>query len=164
MRIFALVMGTLLATSSVLLPTGEFEAAKNVARSKLKARIEQDAKARGKRILYHYTSFANAQQISQEQEIISTWAFDLPPYTFPAGAYATDIEPWSTQYTQRQLSALFYGGNEGRPVDAFVAFVGDDFFKLEYTAHPNQFVRVTKAGGVRVPIQVVTFGTNLMRR
>jgi RHS repeat-associated protein len=164
LRVLAAVASTLLATGSLLLPTGELEAAKVEARIKLKARIEQDGKASGKRILYHYTSFANAQQISQDQEIVSSWAFDLGKFTFPAGAYATDIQPWSTQYTRGQISALFYGGYEGRPVDAFVAFIGDDFFQLPYSPYPSQFVRTTGIGGVRVPIQVVTFGTNLMRR
>jgi RHS repeat-associated protein len=163
-RILVLAAAALLATGSVLLPTGELEAAKNEARIKLKASIEQDGKASGKRILYHYTSFANAEKISSEGVIMSSWPFTSPPYTFPAGAYATDIPPWSTQYTQSQLSALFYGGNEGRSVDAFVAFVGDDFFELQYKPYPNQFVRVTSAGDMPVSIDVITFGTNLMRR
>lgn len=49
-------------------------------------------------------------------------------------------------------------------MDAFVVFIGDDFFGLKYGSYPHQFVRPTIAGEVPVPIDVITFGTNLMRR
>ena len=80
-------------------------------------------------------------------------------FTFPAGAYATDIPPWDSKMTQRDLSALFYGGDLGQDVSGFVAVDGAEFYPLPYA--PSQWVRQCPAGAF-VPVDTFMFGPNLM--
>ncbi|MEW8693571.1 MAG: RHS repeat-associated core domain-containing protein [Candidatus Thiodiazotropha endolucinida] len=80
-------------------------------RARERARVEK--KSRGRRVLYNYGSRARVLAIS---------AFGVggssPGYGRgrPPGFYGTSITPWSIQYTQEELSALFYGGNRHRDV------------------------------------------------
>lgn len=74
----------------------------------------------------------------------------------PPGAYATDIEPWNVGYTQKQLSALFYGGNVARDVSWFVALDGEEFIPVPGTA------RERYKPGPSIGVNVVTHGPNIM--
>lgn len=138
------------------------EAMREEARIRIRTRVEEQQRRQPGQILYHYTDWASAVSIASSGLIEASEAFDVGPITFPSGAYATDIPPWSTDYTQRQLSALFYGGVEHHPVNSFVAIRGEDFISLGYIGHPRQSFRPAP-GGDYVPVRVITHGPNLMR-
>ncbi|MEW8194251.1 MAG: hypothetical protein AB2793_11115, partial [Candidatus Thiodiazotropha sp.] len=74
------------------------------------------------------------------------------------GFYGTSIAPWSVQYTQEELSALFYGGNRHRDVSWFVAFDGESFIK--YPGNSHEYYRPSLTG--EVDLDVITIGPNLM--
>ncbi|MFY0640988.1 MAG: hypothetical protein JXR16_08080 [Bermanella sp.] len=114
-------------------------------------------------ILYHYTDRVAALSIFG-----SGTAFVTPPFrglgtngnTRPAGFYATDIAPWEVNYTQADLSALFYGGNRNKDVSWFVALDGTLFNPVngasrEYVSYGSQSIG-------EVSINPVTVGPNLM--
>ena len=61
--------------------------------------------------LYHYTDREGATGIVNDKTMKVTEKYiSKSGITFPPGAYATTIQPTSTEYTQRELSALFFGG------------------------------------------------------
>jgi hypothetical protein len=64
---------------------------------------------------------------------------------------------------QSQLSALFYGGNEGKDVTNFVAIKKNDFLQLNLPGVSNQFYRPAFPGA-SVPVDVIASGPNLMLR
>lgn len=139
------------------------EAQRSAAMSRLKADVEREKQKRGGEILFHYTDWDSAVQIAMAGVIYASERYSSGNFTFPPGAYATDVPPWSMEYTQSQLSALFYGGVEHHPVGAFVAIEQNDFYgPLEYKGFPHQYVRPA-AAGTPVPVRVVTHGPNLMR-
>jgi hypothetical protein len=82
-------------------------------------------------------------------------------FTFPSGAYATDIRPTDPGYTQRLLSALFYGGNESEDVSSFVEFERNDFTQLLYPGFPHQWIRYAPPL-FPVPVRVRRVGINQM--
>jgi hypothetical protein len=124
--------------------------------------MEDDEERRKTKILYHYTSMASAVQILADGVILASAKKRFGGYSFPPGAYATDIKPWNLFYTQRQLSALFYGGNENRDVSCFVAIEQRDFIgPLPFPEFPNQYYRPAPEG-FPVPVEVVGIGPNLM--
>jgi RHS repeat-associated protein len=112
-------------------------------------------------VLYHYTSQTAAVGIQQSQFIIATSTYRGRTYTFPSGAYASDIEPTDTQFTQRQLSALFYGGNENKDVSWYVKIKKNDFIPIRYPGIEHFFYRPARAGDY-VPVDVEEIGLNLM--
>src|SRR5205085_7476098 len=97
-------------------------------RESVRARVQ--AQTRGGKVLFHYTNKASAAGILATGVIFASEAKDFGGVTFPAGAYATDIPPWDTSYTQRDLSALFYGGKQSRDVSWFVGFRDLGFSEL----------------------------------
>jgi len=137
-------------------------------RDLVQQRIEQEAVARGGKIIYHYGSYRRILDIVSTQSIhvldenyrIGSRAHNTH-YSFPVGAYGTDIAPWNILYTQNQLSALFFGGNESRNVRWYVAFEQGEFYRLPN--HPHQYVKQSPVG-TRVPVKVVHAGPNLMDR
>jgi len=139
------------------------EAVREQTRARVRTRVEERQRRSGERILYHYTdSWSKAVSIASSGLIEASEPYTTGNFTFPPGAYATDIPPWSTAYTQSDLSALFYGGVRTHPMPFFIAFEGPDFFGLPYSPFPNQFVRPAPEGDY-VPVKVVTHGPNLMR-
>jgi hypothetical protein len=139
------------------------ETMREEARLRVRARVEEQQQRSGERILYHYTeSWSKAVSIASSGLIKASEAYTSGNFTFPPGAYGTDIPPWSMDYTQSDLSALFYGGVRTHPMPFFVAFEGPDFFELQYSPFPHQFVRPADEGDY-VPVKVVTHGPNLMR-
>ena len=112
-------------------------------------------RSRGRRVLYHYSSrFA----------VLSIGMFGVadssPGYGSgrPAGFYATDIAPWEIQYTQEELSALFYGGNRHRDVSWFLAVDGSSF--LPHGGSLYEYYSPSNTGEVN--LDVITIGPNLM--
>jgi RHS repeat-associated protein len=77
--------------------------------------------------------------------------------TFPSGAYATDIAPFETEFTQRQLSAEFYNGDETQDVSWFIAFKQGAFRRY----YKHQFIH-NAPEGTWIPIEIVLVGPNLM--
>ena len=131
------------------------------ARLQLKLQIETEEGSRSDQALFHYTSATTASQIYQDKAIIASEKKTFLKDTFPAGAYATEIEPWSASYTRRQVSSLFYGGNENRDVSWFVAIERNDFSPLRVPGYPNQWIRYAPAGN-KVPVNIIAIGPNLM--
>jgi hypothetical protein len=131
------------------------------ARQQQKTQIESEAEDRSTRILFHYTSAAAAQQIVQDQAIIASESKRFGGFTFPSGAYATDVSPWSTSHTQRQLSALFYGGSEGEDMSWCVLVEEGGFRPLNYPGYPNQFVYQWPPGE-KAPVTIIGAVPNLM--
>lgn len=119
--------------------------------------------ARSKRrgpILFHYTSRGAAVEImgSRMLQCSAYYGGHLGGgRVFPAGAYATDIPPWTPAYTQRQLSALFFGGSTLRDVSWFVAIDGEEFYRY----YGNQWLRQCPAGTF-IDVDVYAIGPNLM--
>ena len=78
--------------------------------------------------LYHYTNQTAAMEIFATQEMTCSKKYGGnlggPGSYFPAGAYATDIEPWNPIMTNKDLANLFYGGNLNRDLRWFVALDG----------------------------------------
>ncbi|MEW8100448.1 MAG: RHS repeat-associated core domain-containing protein [Candidatus Thiodiazotropha endolucinida] len=122
-------------------------------RAKQRARIEK--KSRGRRVLYNYGSRARVLTISAFGVGSSSPGYGRGR---PPGFYGTSIAPWSVQYTQEELSALFYGGNRHRDVSWFVAFDGQSFIK--YPGNSHEYYRPSLTG--EVDLDVITIGRNLM--
>jgi hypothetical protein len=88
--------------------------------------------------LFHYTGYDSARSIAASQTIRASAGF-RGTYTYPIGAYATEIAPLPTSgYTQRQLSALFYGGNQNRDVSYYVEIEQADFYPILYPGITGQ--------------------------
>ena len=134
--------------------------AKEEARPELEAIVLAQAARRRGPLLFHYSDRASVM------EIMATGSLRCSPeyrghlgggVTFPAGAYATDITPWTSQYTQASLQQAFFGGNRSRDVSWFVAIDGEEFYRY----HQRQWVRQCPAGNA-VGVQAYAFGPNLM--
>ncbi len=138
-------------------------AQKALEQERVKTRERVKARARRRNIIpiFHYTDREGAIGISGTGVMIASPRFDARGFRFTSGAYATDIPPWDTGYTQRSLSALFYGGNENEDVNWFVALDSIDFIPLINSPYPHQWVK-PGAFGTLVPVTVVTMGPNLM--
>jgi RHS repeat-associated protein len=162
-RVLAAVATSVLIIGGIASPFAELNAGLAQARANLKTRVEQDSKREGSEILFHYTSKQSALEIFTSGGIFASLAKRFEGFTFPAGAYATDIAPWSIQFTQRRLSALFYGGNENKDVSFFVAIKKNDFIPIVSSTFPNQYYRPAISGDF-VPIEAIVFGPNLMLR
>jgi len=133
------------------------------ARDTTRVRIEELIKKFPAKLLFHYTSAANAYSILESGVIIASEKKFFGGYTFPPGAYATDVPPWSASFTQRALSAYFYGGNEGKDVSHYVAIAAlPDFLgPLPFPGLGNQYYRPALPG-FPVPVAVLEVGPNLM--
>ena len=112
--------------------------------------------------LYHYTSLIDAAIIGATGVIFASEAKKFGGFTFPVGAYATDITPTDSSYTQRSLSALFYGGNENRDVSGYVEIARRDFSQLQYPGFPHQWIRYAPFAGFPVRVKVRNVGINKM--
>ena len=134
--------------------------ASRLALERVKTREKIKRKSRGRSVLFHYTGKYSALGISMFGA-----AFASDPYrgrlaggnTRPGGFYATDIPPWDLNYTQLELSAMFYGGNKNKPVNWFVAVDGTSFEKVWGTGH-----EYVLQGTGTVDLDVITIGPNLM--
>ena len=82
-----------------------------------------------------------------------------PGSYFPAGAYATDIEPWNPIMTNKDLANLFYGGNLNRDLSWFVALDGEEFSPLH--GAPHQFIRFCQPGD-SIAVEIYYFGPSLL--
>lgn len=122
-------------------------------RAREQARIE--TRSRGRRILYHYSSRFAALSIGMFGVAESSPGYGRGR---PAGFYATDITPWSIQYTQEDLSALFYGGNRHRDVSWFIAVDGTSF--IPFGGNLYEYYSPSVTG--EVDLDVITIGPNLM--
>lgn len=125
---------------------------------------EEIEKSSSGNILYHYTNRVAASLIYATKTGFVTEPFrglGTNGNTRPAGFYATDIAPWEVEYTQAELSALFYGGNRNKDVSHFVAVDGS-YFDTVYGA-PREYVLYGPSGG-DVVVDPLAFGANLMSR
>ncbi len=136
------------------------ERGKKEARSELKNKVLRETSRRRGTVLYHYSDRGAVMEI-----LGTSTMYCSNPYkgrlgggrTYPAGAYATDIYPWSDDYTQRDLKSIFYGGNKGRDVSWFVAIDGEEFY--QYMG--SQWVRQCPAGSA-IEVEPYLIGPNLM--
>jgi hypothetical protein len=94
--------------------------------------------------------------------ILASDAKKFGGFTFPIGAYATDIKPTDPGFTKRSLSALFYGGDEGRDVSSYVEIARRDFTQLLYPGFPHQWIRYAPFAGFPVHVKVRSVGVNQM--
>jgi hypothetical protein len=80
------------------------------ARAKSKVREATRRRGCGGNILYHYTNRVAAYLIWASDYMFVTDAITDPSTLifYPAGAWATSIEPWDKRYTMLQLAAVFY--------------------------------------------------------
>ena len=128
-------------------------------RKKLQERVKEEVRVghrrRGRRVLYHYTGRAGAMAIGTFGVGLSSAGFGRGR---PPGFYAANIPPWSTQYTQESLSALFFGGNINRDVSWFVAIDGTSFIK--FPGNTYEYYRPSSTG--ETDLDVITIGPNLM--
>jgi len=76
--------------------------------------------------VYHYTDQAGAEGIYATRKAFVTPKYRGPTFTYPPGFYGSIIPPIPGPYTQKQLSARFYGGNEKKDVSWFVEFSTED--------------------------------------
>jgi hypothetical protein len=142
--------------------TAKFQEAQN----RLRDKIEQEEKRRGKRLLFYYRDPSRVMFIAATGMLPTTRANGVG---FPAGAYATDVSPADNRFTQRQLSAAFFGdhfANYGNnpSVSYFVAFFADILWSpLLPRLHPDvaHWHKAAPFPGA-VPIEVVATGPNLM--
>jgi len=128
---------------------------RELERERTKEAQRVDRRRKNRKVVYHYTNRLSAMLISVTGQLKVT-----PKHSSgaPAGAYATDIEPWNGSYTQRELSQLFYGGSIHRDVSWFVAIDASSFMCRFGTRE----CYVGGAGGEYAPIHVITIGKNLM--
>ncbi len=122
---------------------------------RVRARERVNHRSRGRRILYNYGGRARVLTISREGNGPSSDGYGRGR---PPGFYGTNITPWSIQYTQEDLSALFYGGDRSRDVSWFVAFDGQSFRK--YFGNSHEYYRPSLTGSTE--LEIITTGPNLM--
>ncbi len=119
------------------------------------ARDTVEEKARGRKVLYHYSDRGSVLSIAASGVGLSSPGFGRGR---PPGFYASSITPWSIQHTQEDLSAIFYGGNRDRDVSWFVAIDGQSF--LKHPGNSNEFFRPSNTG--YTDLDVISVGPNLM--
>lgn len=131
-------------------------------KAKTKARVE--SRARGRKLLFHYTDRAGVIGISACQCLRATnfkgkTVDGLPR---PIGAYATSIAPWTPGMTQQDISRKFYGGSDNRVgrLGWFTAIDRSDFFPY---GQPGEYVKsVVTPLQATVPVSLITVGPNPM--
>jgi RHS repeat-associated protein len=149
-------------------PLAQFFSAKVIykdlahARARSEARVK--ARAKGRRLLYHYTDRAGSIGISACQCMLPTSfkGATVDGLPRPTGAYATSIPPWSASATQSTISKSFYGGTDARVgrLGWFIAIDGSDFFPY---GQPGEYVKSVKFPMQPVvPINIITVGPNPM--
>ncbi len=153
-------VGALSGSSSMIVN----EKSKRQARDQLKDIVTSKIRGRRKNnsdTLYHYTDHAAAMEIfaTQEMKCSPKYKGRLSNMQFPAGAYATDIEPWNPTVKRRDLGDMFYGGAQNRDLSSFVALNGEEFYEIKGADH--QFVRQCSAG-LQIPVEIYYFGYNLL--
>jgi len=146
-------------------------AASAVGLAALASYVKQRARECGcqsDQILFHYTSESSAVEIYATNFM---FASDEYPPDFPAGAYATDIEPWNTSYTRTSLAQTLYfnPARQQRAIDQttgfFVAICNDKqppFYQLP--GHPRQWVKTDVDGADLVYVHAIFWGANPMPR
>lgn len=139
---------------------------KDKARDQLKDIVISKAiekKKNSSETLYHYTNQTAAMEIFATQEMTCSKKYGGnlggPGSYFPAGAYATDIEPWNPIMTNKDLANLFYGGNLNRDLSWFVALDGEEFSPLH--GAPHQFIRFCQPGD-SIAVEIYYFGPSLL--
>ena len=112
--------------------------------------------------LFHHTNLLDAAAIEATGFIRASEAKKFGGFTFPVGAYATDIKPTDPGYTQSELSALFYGGNVGREVSTYVEIAKREFNPLLYPGFPHQYISYAPFAQFPVHVKVRSVGINQM--
>ncbi len=115
--------------------------------------------ANGAALLFHYGDRYRALSVYAEKVIPASAGY--APGGRPPGAYATSIPPWFPQddFTQRKLSATFYGGDPNRDVSWFVAIKKQPPFRSSGALF--EFVAPAPVG-TSVSVVPVFWGPNLM--
>ena len=132
-------------------------------RARTHARVER--KARGRNVVFHYTTRLKALLISASGLIFATDYRGPTADGFPRpyGAYASSIPPWSSNFTMREFAinhfASPYRAERGL-LGWFVAVDRKDFFPVY---GPNfEWVRPALRGQLAVPVDVITIGPSLL--
>lgn len=134
------------------------------ARADAQKQVEQQERnCNCKNVLFHYTDPVSAVLIYFDDEMIAT-----PEYpNLPAGAYASDIEPWDPSYTQETLAPVFYFSKERQQravgegkLTWFVVLCNDQKPGFENTAS-HQFVKAGSYPG-RVKVNAIFIFRNPM--
>jgi len=129
--------------------------------------------SQGSDLVYHYTDKKSAEEIQRTGEMKTTDNYRGTQYTFPPGAYATDIAPFDSEWldgaaptaaTKSNLSAYFKGGLvDIDKVSWYVAIdiTEDSFRRLEYPGIDHFYIKDGPQGGT-VPVTVSSIGFNPM--
>ncbi|MDP5148602.1 hypothetical protein [Rheinheimera baltica] len=132
------------------------------ARAQVESRVKR--KAKGKSVVFHYTTRAGAIGISACQ-CVKTTSFrgkTVDGLSRPNGAYATSIPPWATGMTQSTISQAFYGGTNSR-VGKLGWFVAIDAGPFIPYGQPGEFFKpATPYFNPFVSVDVITIGPNPM--
>jgi RHS repeat-associated protein len=131
-------------------------------RARTRLRLEIDSRKRRKRtdVVFHYTNQESAVGIARDGFMYASKKFK-GTYSYPTGAYASDIAPWDSLWTQRQLSALFYASPK-EDVSWFVALKKEAFIPITYPGVSHFFYKPAPHPGFPVPVFPITHGPNLM--
>ena len=168
-KVAAGLIGAGLAGSLINNPLLQYMNAPTLVRNleRFRARVESKVtrRARGRRVLFHYTTRAGAIAITACQCLRATvfrgaTTDGLPR---PRGGYATSIPPWSATATQTTIAQTYYGGTTSRVgrLGWYVAIDGSDFFP--YGA-PGEYVKsVSHPLQPLVSIRTITIGPNPMK-
>ncbi len=164
----AVVLGAGALTAVMARKLAASYAAGGVAKNEIEMKAKEYQKSLGilpedgsKSVLYHYTNKDAALNIFTQGYMKVTAKY--LPARLPAGAYTTDIAPWDMTYTQKQLSALFYGGNVNQDVSHFVAIRNDFAWRnLSYQGRPREWVKEPFDNSGLVEVDPVLTGVNLM--
>ena len=132
----ALVFGTAaIAGTGIYLYLKTSEDALKETRDRIKDEI--DKKRRGASVVFHYTDKVSAIGILATGFMATSPPFRGSFVTYPQGAYASTIPPYSSSITQSQLSAHFYGGNVSK--DVSMAVIIDSYGFLPVFGGPPDF-------------------------
>ena len=146
-----LVYGTAaLTSSSQLVP----EESLQESREDLERIVEVEAQRKGRSksdLLYHYSDEIATDLIMADQCIDASRKFSHPRdnYKRPAGAYATNIEPWDISHTVSMLEILNYANPTGRDLSWFVAVGKLGFKKVGGTTEYVKEGRYGRCVGVK---------------
>jgi len=119
------------------------------------ARVKHRARDRKGKVLYHYSDRGAVLSIGMYGVGNTSSGYKRGR---PQAFYATKITPWSTEYTQEELSALFYGGDISQDVSWFAAIDGTSF--IQYKPGHYEYFNPSNTG--EVDLDVITIGPNLM--
>ena len=132
----------------------------SLATARARAQAKVQSRAKGRRVLFHYTTRLGAIGISACR-CIRTTIFKgrtIDGLPRPRGAYATDLAPWNVSLTQTIISQRFFGGSTNRVgrLGWYVAVDAASFFPYGV---PNEYVKpVAFPLQPVVPVDIITTG------